>query len=467
MKKKLLIAYGNSNTFHGSLTPLIPKLSETFDIFVMTLNYHLNDYFTEQLEHWKKDRTIIDYLVVPNYTSNSSEIQNNLKMHFFMRLKLNYLRKHKFDLFIGGSSFHIWERYLIDCILPHECIRVAIIPSFPWATQPFIVEGIMRGEPASDLIMSLVNPWSIKQNGKQNGTLELIVKDNLISRVYSKFIKSTSKSQFVKKGILFALNRFQGLLRHVICRSIYVMNRYIIPAFLVHKTFPPRKYDYPTFFDTNSFESIIVFQKFPSLFCSSLYKHAHVYLAQHPLVGTCRCCLALPEPNTLLVCLSSYEGTNKQQELLYRDLQIVMSECGAKEVHLKPHPRERGSQLEKLQIYLREKGIAATVMSVDKPVREIVCDYIGVVGCVSGSLFEARSACNYAFVVGFVAISQSNQIKNPKTYFCDIDNLEKRIDWIEEDGSYNPDIFKRRYHPAPPYPTITEILTEITETSKK
>ena len=455
MKKKLLIAYGNPYIFHGSLTPLTAKLSETFDIFILTTNYYINDDFTERLEHWKKEGTIIDYLVVPWFINNSTEIQNILKVHYFMRLKLNYLRKQKFDILLVGSTQEIYERYLIDCTLPHKCIRVGLQScGFPIAKFPFIIEAILMGENVSSRIKNLVIPLGIIQNETSKST----IKDNFLRRISSNF-KNSSKLHLMKKGILFLLNRFLTPIRTV-------MDRYIIPLFLVQKIFPQRKYEYLTCFDMDTINYVIVFQKIQALVFRSLNNNVPVYLAQDPLIGHCRCCLAQAEPDKLLLCLNGYEGTNNQQELLYRDLKIVLLECGAKDVHIKPHPRERGSQLERLQIYLQEMGITASVMEVDKPIRDIVCDYIGVVGCTSTSLLEARSACYYAFVVGFVAISQT-YVENPKYLLGDIDNLEKRIDWIEGDGSYNPDIFKRRYHPAPPYPSIPEILTEIIGNSKK
>lgn len=460
MKKKLLIAYRSPYLFHAAITPLIADLSETFDIFILTTNYYLKDDFTEQLEHWREDGTIIDYLIVPMFISNSTENQNILnilKVHFFMRTKLNYLRNQKFDLLLIGSTDEIYERYLIDCILPHECVCVGLLAcGFPLANYPVIIEGIFRGESASDLIMSIATPG----NYKQNETSKVVtIKDNPIRRVASKFIRSSSKSQFIKKGILFALNRFSRYPR-------YIMNRYIIPAILVHKTFPPRRYEHLTYFDTNELDSFIVFQKIQALFFRSFCKNnVRVYLSQYPFAGSCRCSLTQQKPDKVLVCLSGYEGTINQQKLLYRDLQIVMSESGAKEAHIRPHPKKCGSEVEKLQIYLKEKGIAVTIMGVDKLIRDIACDYIGIVGCASASLLEARNACDYTFVVGFVGISEAFA-ENPKYLLGDIGNLEKRIDWIEADGSYNPDIFKRKYHPAPPYRTIPEILNEISKKSK-
>ncbi|MFA4876137.1 MAG: polysialyltransferase family glycosyltransferase [Methanoregula sp.] len=459
MKKKILIAFVNPYIFYGAITPLIPKLSNSFDIFVITTNFFLNDNFSEQLVHWKKEKIISDYLVVPVYVNNSTGNQNVFKTHFFMRLKIKYLRKQTFDIFIGDSSIYVWERYLIDCTLPPACIRIGLHTYSTATSHPFLVEGIMNGEPAADLMKNVAFPWSIKQNEIS----ESLVKKNPIFGIYSKFLKSSSKSQFIKKGIIYAINGF-GLLN----RFTHIIDHYFIPALFVQKVFPLRKYDNPTYFDTDSFKYIIVCQKFSELFCRSLYKNSQVYLAQHPLAGTCRCHLAQqPEPDIVLVCLSGYDGTANQSELLYRDLQIVISESNTKKIHIKPHPRERGPYLEELKVYLQEKGIVVTVMDVDSPIREIACEYKGIVGCASTSLLEARSACNYAFVVGFFAISQTISKNNPKYVVGDINHLEKQIDWIEEDGSYNPDIFQRRNHPANPYPTIPEILTEISGNSTK
>ena len=53
------------------------------------------------------------------------------------------------------------------------------------------------------------------------------------------------------------------------------------------------------------------------------------------------------------------------------------------------------------------------VVDYNKPIRKVVCNYIGVAGFSSGALRDARAACNYAFIVGFTAVSNYYSI-DPK-----------------------------------------------------
>ena len=125
-------------------------------------------------------------------------------------------------------------------------------------------------------------------------------------------------------------------------------------------------------------------------------------------------------------------------------------------MHLRLHPDEFGQWSYRLQEYLVDRGIDASIVGCDKPIRDIICDYIGFAGFSSSSFKDARESCDYAFVVGFTAVS--NYIfSNPKYNY----GGSEGINWIEKDGSFDPDIFVRKRNILPNRKTVPELLMEI------
>ena len=100
--------------------------------------------------------------------------------------------------------------------------------------------------------------------------------------------------------------------------------------------------------------------------------------------------------------------------------------------------------------------LPARIVDSTRPLREVVCDYAGVVGFVSAALRDARGCCDHAFVVGMVAASKA-MFPNPKFIFGDSEG----IDWIEEDGTYSAGAFQRRPYRAPKRPTLMELLQSL------
>ena len=456
-KKKLLIAYGNAYIFDGSIAPVVPKLCNLFDVFVILCNGYMPMQVIEQLKQWVITGVIKGYLIVPEYKNNMTTQRNLFKFHFFMKSNIQFLREQNFDLFVSISGVQVFERYLMECVLPRDSVRICLWPSGHWLLHnESFVYGLLRGEKAINLTTNL--PLGLFP--KQETT---IVKRNLINKFVTEIKTTHSFLKLVKKILRFVIGKVQN---NFIYRIRSVFDRFILPKLLVGKTFSLRKYDEITQINTDSFDVFIVLSKINVLFCESFYENASVYLAQHPVAGNCYCHFVQMERSAVLVCLTSVLVTGKSLNLFYRDLQIVMKESGAKIVHIRLHPRTQALWYEELLNYLRERGVVATIVGNEKPIRENVCDYMGVVGYASAALQEARASCDYAFVVGFVAVSEMF-CQNPKFLCCDIAGLETTIDWIEVDGSYDPGIFKRKYHPVPNYRTIPEILMELDVADKR
>lgn len=460
-KKKLLIAFGNAYLFDGNVAPVVPKLCSMFDVFVILSNGYMPMQLIEQLKQWVIMGTIKGYLIVPEYKNNMTTQRNMLKFHFFMKSNIQFLYDQHFDLFVSISGMQVLERYLMECVLPRYCIRVCLWLTGHWLlVHESMVYGLLRGEKAINLTTNLRLGFFPKQEAT-------IGKRNLINKFVAEIKKNHSFFKVVKIIFRFIISKVRA---SFIYRGFYsiqsVFDRFILPGILVRKTFSLRKNDEITQISTDEFDAFIVLNKINVIFFKSFYENASVYLAQHPVAGSCSCHSVQMERSAVLVCLTSVSVTGESLSLFCRDLQIVMKESGVKIVHIRQHPRSRAFWYEELLMYLNEKGIVAAIVGNEKPIRENVCSYMGVVGYASNALQEARAACDYAFVVGFVAASEM-YCQNPKFLFGDVAGLETTIDWIEADGSYDSGIFQRKYHSASNNRTIPQILMELDVADKR
>ena len=265
-KKRLLIAYGNPYVFYGIIAPLIPKLSNLFEVFLITINYHLSDNVMRQFESWKKSQTIMDFLIIPVYANSEATSENGLKLHLFMKRNLGFLRKLKFNFCIMGAAIHIWERYIVDCVLPRSCIRIGWwLSGFPFALHPSLVNDFLAGYSAPELVKDLVNPWTLRKTTSLN---PYTGGKSLFERIFVNW-RELTLAQFTKKALSYLRNKL------AIGETI---NRKLYPRLMVGKAFPLGKWDKATWFDTDRFDIIFVQQRFPELFLSCLYPHAPVFL---------------------------------------------------------------------------------------------------------------------------------------------------------------------------------------------
>jgi hypothetical protein len=133
-----------------------------------------------------------------------------------------------------------------------------------------------------------------------------------------------------------------------------------------------------------------------------------------------------------------------------------MDKTGAQVLHLRKHPDETGKWDKQLLQYLIANGINAVMVEADKPIKDIMCDYLGMVGFASGALRDARAACDYCYVIGFEGVSIGRYM-NPRFVFGNSEG----IDWIFEDGSFDEKIFQMQKFVPKSRKTLIEIIKEI------
>ena len=411
----------------------------------MLVDYNLTPRVTRQLERWQADGTISGYAIAPGF-------EDTLRQHLFMARYVRRLRRMNFEYFVSITMMQVWERYLISCALPPKAVRLGFYTQMSnllgnEALFRSVLEGKPQEAPATTPAPAAgrAAPLSpLRALRRLATTPGLGGRMGLLAR-YARFLWS----KVPRPSLSISTPDFSLL-----------FDRTLLPALLVGKTFPLGKHDRFTQIGTDQFDALAFLDPVDARAHAALYGNPNMFVVEHPAKGNCRCGTDGPERHAILSPLSGLMGRDtvppETLESYRRDLGTALRESGAREIHLRLHPSETGKWPQRLVEFLGANGIPARIVDAALPIREVICDYAGVVGYASAALRDGRGCCDYAFVVGMVAASKS-LFANPKLLFGDSEG----IDWIEEDGTHAPGIFERRRYVPPPYPSLMDLLTEL------
>ena len=182
----------------------------------------------------------------------------------------------------------------------------------------------------------------------------------------------------------------------------------------------------------------------------TFYKNTKVELVQHTGRNNCNCNLEIKKNKlNILTPLSNPINVDKipqyELDLYLSAFSIAKKEIEIGEIHLRPHPRDKGKWSKYLCNYLNKNGFKSIVTDTKKPIHEIICNYQGVIGESSCVLRDAANSCNYCFVVGLEKLSL-HRYRNPQFVFGNGEN----ISWINKNGKYDSSFFnyeKKAYYP--------------------
>jgi hypothetical protein len=435
MKKKLLI-YWVTRTFVEMIDPLIPKLGENFRITVVLYNYSTLPGLIERLKELKGQGYIEGYAVTPDY-------REVLKFHLFWRSKIKELKVSKFDYCLSTGEIQVGERYLMECVLPEKCLVVCMnlnVTHLSINTQRDFGGVLPEFDSANNILT------------RRRGLFAVI------KAVFLKFMSTLKKGRFLEKvGLAFRI--FSTFLNKKIK---FYFDRYFFPWFIAGRVFRYGAFDVLTEFSSGRSDALIFFDEVDAEAHRKVLKGQKIYVAQSPNKGNCRCEKISTRGKIVLSPMSGFIGVNyideKWMELFCRDYKTVLAQTGANKLHLRLHPDESGDWSYRLQEYLVDRGIDASVVGCEKPIREVICDYIGFVGFSSSAFKDARASCDYTFVVGFEAVSNYIFV-DPKYNYGNSEG----ITWIEKDGSFDPDIFVRKKFVPPKRKSVPELLMELSK----
>jgi len=433
MKKKLLISWGNPYIFYEVILPLIPKLSEKFSVSLILGSSFLPEKLRQALDELASKKMIDNLWVLPDH-------REILKHHLFIKKHLPVWHRHSFNLFLSISGIEIIDRYLIECVLDKACQRVCFWTALGYLLQNEKIARKLLGE-----TKTAHKPGKISEQ-----------------KLFNK-IKKRGLSWFLRTGSFYVKSlpaKFAKDFRY------NYLDRVILPFLMVKKAFPLNFREKLVRVSANKIDALVFCDELEAKAFAAFYPGIQTIVAQYPTQGSCRCNGSrLQKPAVLVPLTTGISGADQLSAdlltVIYRDIRTVLRETGADTVHLRLHPRESAGWPKHLADYLKSKGIKAECVSSREPIKDIICDYAGMTGFASSSLKDARAACDNAIVVGFSAISKKFT-SDPKLWF----GRSEGIGWIEEDGSFDPEIFKRKKFIPPPRKSLDEILVELADRSK-
>ena len=412
-KKKLLLSYGNPYVFRDSIAKIIPILSNSFRIWLITTDYYLTNDIHNYINKMKSNDILQDFLVLP-------QPKDTFKLFILLQSNQKFLSSINFDIFLTGDDMQLISRFLMDCVVPKKCLRVILFLSPAYLFFRDI-----------NVAKQLVSAYRNKQR----------LPKHLIESIPTVFTEQDLETRNFDRNVLAPL--FFG------------------------KAFPFGPYDNLTQMSSGRSDVILMNNEEEADAHKILFNMEKIYAVEYPTAGSCQCNQINKERRSILLPspLSSYANRISKNiiEEYFRDVKNAMKESGAASVHLRPHPADQGNLTEEIKKYFVINGIQAEIKMLEKPIRNIICSYLGIAGLLSTSFLDARAACEYAFVVGFESISN--------IYFSNINNsdpisLYERVEgiyWIKTSGHYNPKIFQRVRHIPSKKPSIPEILVKLSQ----
>ena len=438
-KKNLLISWPSRN-FLEVIKPLLNELKINYNIFLLLSDVSTPPELINTLNLLKSESVIKKYYITPPHLKI-------LKNFLFYKKITPELKAFNIDIWLLPTEILPNERYLAERVLPVQCTSVIM-----WVSMTFlflynknIVQKLLAGEKIPD--SSPIREKPLKHN-----------------RYFFQRLKKVIKKKDFKIIIIWGINNLLRGIKILLKRMIHLKSRYIYPLLFTGRIFKFGTYDQMTQLGSGRSDAVIFFDSLEAKVHKLLYKNCEVYTAQYPTFRKCNCSSSNFSKKIILSPLSGWEEKNRLSEdvlkLFYRDFRIVISQSGAEGIHLRPHPDfgQNGSWSIQMRDYLIGHGVKASIVDCNEPFRKVACNYIGVAGFGSAALRDARAACNNAFIVGFTAVSKY-YFNDPKFGYGNSEG----IGWINEDGSYNPQIFERKKHVPPKRKTVPEILNKFLE----
>ena len=415
-KKNILISWP-AHLFKENIPPIINNIIKEYDIYYITVDYDTPKYLINELKKLKNNNLIVNYYFLTEYPK--------LLNHFYDLKKLLPLKKINFDVWLTMGEIEVHQKFIKNNLLSNNCKKIVLYTHITYLFEN------------TSLTMNLINKNNhiiVKEKIK-------IKKNSLFVKFYQKII--TFNFKIIFKGIYYLIyNRYKRYKRNLKYKFIELQAK-ILYRIYFGKKLQKGKFDTLTQMSSGEMDYILFCDFKEVIAHSELFKNTNIELVNHTGRGSCRCKNRNKKFKNILTPLSAPNNVDviPQHELdqyLYA-FKLAKKEVDFNEIHLRPHPREKGNWPHFLSNFLNENNINSKVVDSTDPIYKIICDYIGVIGEATCVLRDAANSCLNCFVIGLEKLSL-HRYENPKFVFGEGQN----IDWINENGDYDPIIFKER-----------------------
>lgn len=426
VRKKRLLVSATPRTLREGYFTLFRGLCRDFEIVIVAVDFFVPPGFLESVRAFEKEGVIHKFFLLPPYHSA-------FKMLRMLKSITSQLKGYQFDAYLTESSTQLDTRYLTECIIPKSCLRIIL-----WNNLTFLLG---RNESLVKKLLSMNSSNALSHS------------------MIGKIRRTGSFAGLLKKLWCYSSNKIAWSYR-VGVDSAWL--RVILPKLIVGRSFPYEGYDRLTHVDSGKrFSHYLFCDEMEANAHKALFQTSRVYVVQSLDEGACRCQSGVQKNPAILSPLSGFiqrdDIDEKYLHLFYRDFKTVLDQTGARTIHLRMHPDETGRWYLRLRDYLSARGVDVAVVDCDKPICEVMCNYVGMAGMNSCALRHGRASCHQAFIIGFEAVSKFAQ-KNPRFHFGNSEG----IGWINEDGSYDPSIFRRNVYTPPRRKKVPDLLRELT-----
>lgn len=447
---KRLLILDDSSLFFDSIGSSLHIFLPRFEITLIVTEAFLTKSRNNILDQLVSDGIINCYYLLYN---------DGTKVRLFQKLKLieNELKKQDFDIFLTRESIFTHTRYLNEVILSPRCFRVLYWDKITCALVDHI-QYLALNIKINKLIIDFSKRRDISIRLRKD------VVNEPISKSFYKLRTSLKEGGLLATLFKVYVNISNNFKAKVWKRFRYFNDRMLLPSLLLGGSMKLREHEDETQCTNGNVDMLLFTDTFEKKVHEVLYsdKTVKVDVVRNVLEGQCHC---HGEDNNSKVILTPLSGILNEDKITKTDLEnylkglrVAIKESGATSVHLRVHPQETRNWPYQLCEYLNENNVEAKLVDSNKPIPDIICGYMGVVGLSSNVLRDARAACDYAFVVCFEELSKMRFL-NPKIVYGEGHGIE----WLNSDGTFKKSIFSRKKYIRPIYPSLSEKLNDLSE----
>ncbi len=361
---------GNGYSFSEYFKPLIEELADDCEIELLQGDYHLGQ-TTKGLIQELTAKNNFAYQIIPVFTWNRSV----LEYHRSMAQLTNNLKDKPFDLFVVSSDSSLTDRYLVD-LAKSLGAKVVVIYASVFFVKLFNLYRKLIGVDKKSYLEKAKDKVATVKNMKQR-------KVSFLN--YFWWRVKWLKEKIAKDFKIF-------------------MNYYILPYIFSRRTFPRNKYD--TFSHVSGRADTFICYNFreADAIRKVVIPAKDVRLAKHPAVLYCRSPKEATRKLLLLLGDQVDELRDDQISFWVEVIKEAVKAEGLNEVHFRFHPRTDKNlpQPKKLIASVAKLNLKTEIIDANTvPLVQILGDYLGVIGVLSGSLRTAR-AVSKGFVIGLL-----------------------------------------------------------------